>query len=788
MKPVAIVWREPIAVQVNPQMEQIAGSHLAAEALIRRGISDPTATKVFLNPDSYQPAAPSDLPDLDLAVELLQQMVASGQRIAIWGDFDVDGQTSTTLLVSALRQLGSDITYHIPVRAQESHGVNLPGVQDLIEAGARLILTCDTGITSHDVAEYCRSQGIKYIITDHHTLPPTLPKADAVINPQRLPPGHVLSPLCGVGTAYKLIEALYQKAGRAHELNQFLDLVALGTVVDVALLKADNRYLVQRGLDVLRTGQRPALQIMLNLAEINTGNLTEDHLGFVLGPRLNALGRLGDANPAVGFLSGSPDTDLEDFARTLEELNFRRKQLCDWVFKSAQSMLERDRSLLDAPVLVLAHPEWQAGVVGIVASRLVDLYARPVILLSAPAGEIAHGSARSVEGINITTAIAAHQEMLVGFGGHPMAAGLGIESERIPAFRQALARTIEKMSSGATHIKEIAIDAFLPLEALTLDLVADLDRLAPFGAGNPAPVLATRGLNLQSANPIGKTGEHLRLLVENSAGTVQEVFWWQGAGSDLPEGTFDLAFCARASNFKGQTRIQLDWLHARPVEIESISISSAGSTVKILDQRNDANPLATLEAFNKQFAQLPIWAEGVFTAPSNSQTRLTLKPGVILAIWSVPPGLTELTHVLQTVRPSTLILFSAASPSDSPQDVMNQLAGLTRHILKTRDGLTSLEELAGLMGQRKTTVSIGLHWLSARGYITIQPGEDDQIKLSTGSGISNLNGVRQAEIGLNSMLEETRAFRIFYQQSDLSLMVQNALTLPPQTKKEIPNE
>jgi single-stranded-DNA-specific exonuclease len=318
------------------------------------------------------------------------------------------------------------------VRARESHGINLPVLEQLINQGVELLLTCDTGISAHEALDYAQSRAVPVLVTDHHDLPPSLPNALALVNPKRLPEDHPLATLPGVGVAYKLAEELYRRAGRPEASAALLDLVALGIVADLALLSGETRYLLQCGLQALRQTRRLGLQAMLELAEIAPQNLAEEHISFVLGPRLNALGRLADANRAIELLTTQDMGRARILALELEGLNAERKLLTDQVFQAAQAQIEADRSLLDEAALVLAHPAWPGGVVGIVASRLVEYYHRPVVLLSAPPGQLARGSARSVEGINITAAIAANQRLLNGFGGHPMAAGYPWRSSACP--------------------------------------------------------------------------------------------------------------------------------------------------------------------------------------------------------------------------------------------------------------------------------------------------------------------------------------------------------------------
>jgi single-stranded-DNA-specific exonuclease len=387
---------------------------------------------------------------MERAVDRLLRAIRAGERICVWGDFDVDGQTATSLLVSALHSLGARVSYHIPIRSQESHGISLPALQKQIEAGLDLLLTCDTGITANEAVQFASENVIDTIITDHHALPSHLPQAYAIISPRLLDdPDHPLATLPGVGVAYKLIEALCDQFDRSHTCQDYLDLVALGIVADVATLVKDTRYLLQLGLRRLQYPSRPGLIALMETAGLQPGSINEETISFVFAPRMNAVGRLSDANPMVEFLTTSDLGAARLQAQEIESLNAQRKLLTDQVFKAALSLIERDPVLLETSALVLSYPAWPAGVIGIIASRLVEYFHKPVVLFASPPGEIARGSARSIPGIDITQAIASQADILAGFGGHPMAAGLSIQPEKIPEFRQGLARAVDRQIAEA---------------------------------------------------------------------------------------------------------------------------------------------------------------------------------------------------------------------------------------------------------------------------------------------------------------------------------------------------
>lgn len=767
----ALTWLDPPIPHPPAELLDLVGPYpLLAELLNRRGIQTRAQANAFLNPNAYSPTSAAELDDLPLAADRIEQAIRKGERIGIWGDFDVDGQTATTLLHAALQRLGADVIYHIPIRRFESHGVNIPGLQRFLEQGVGVVLTCDTGISAHNAAQFARQTGLDFLITDHHSLPDELPPALAVVNPQRSPPDHPLHSLPGVGVAYKLAEELHRRAGRLQELQNDLDLVALGTVADLAALIGDARHLVQLGLEVLRQNKRPGLRALLELAEVNPAQLNETHIGFIIGPRLNALGRLDDANPIVPFLTTDDSSLAAVTATRLEALNAQRKMLCDQVFQAAQAQLHQNPRLLDAPVLVLYHEQWPGGVVGIVASRLVELYQRPAILLTAPPGEAARGSARSIAGINITAAIAAQADLLHGFGGHPMAAGLSLPTERIPEFRRRLAHTIEAQRKPGQALQELPIDAFLPFSALTIEHIAALEGLAPFGPGNPAPILASRQLSLETVTPIGKTKEHLQLLVRDPDGETRKVLWWQGAGNSLPEGPFDLAYTARASNFRGQTSVQIEWVSARTLERPSLHISTR-PPLSILDHRLVEDPADLIETYLAPPGLL-LWREGSSAPIIPGLGRAELHPAERLLIYNPPPGLRELQTALATVQPQTVILFAISPVEDSLPAFLQRLSGLARHVLRQLGGQITLLELASAAAQSEATVHLGLHWLAANAQFTFEQ-QDGLLQLTAGA-TTHPHPLPELERQLKTLLAETAAFRAYYRRCAAAVLLENA--------------
>jgi single-stranded-DNA-specific exonuclease len=763
-------WLEPrnISVPLN-FIQTIGGNPLVSQLLYSRGLQDIKSAKGFMSAEYYHPTPASEIPDLVKAVNILRSALSAKKTIGIWGDFDVDGQTATTVLVSALRQLGGNVIYHIPVRAEESHGISRPAIEKFLERGVDLILSCDTGVTSHEAIEFAKNRGVPVVVTDHHDLPEVLPNADAIVNPKMLPVGHPLSTLPGVGVAYKIVEELWHLQGEDEKPNQYLDLVALGIVADIALLRGDTRFLLQRGLDALRHTQRSGLLAIMELTELNQSNITEEHIGFILAPRMNALGRLDDSNSMVEFLTTTDLGQARILALQLESMNAQRKLLSDQVYQAAQAQLSLDPNLLDYPVLVLSHPTWPAGVVGVVASRLVEQYHRPVILLSTPPGQVARGSARSIEDINITGAIAANQSLLKGFGGHPMAAGMAIDPERISDFRLAISRTVQEMGIGIQAAKDLQIDAYLSLPELTLDLVEDLERLAPFGAGNPDIVFATRNLKLTGYAAVGRTSDHLQLTTEDDMGHIHRSIWWQGAGYSLPETKFDLAFSVRASTYRGQRDVQIEWIDYRMDESEFISLKDQKRLIEVIDLREESEPLVRLNQIQSQ-EQIMVWGEAESISKITCLDRFSLYRAETLAIWTIPPGPNEIRSVLEIVKPAKVYLFGNHPGMDEPEIFLKRLVGILKNQIKTSGGIVSINSLVTATAQRLQSVISGLEWLDAYGHIHLISIENDEVKIEAGNRKKKENA-KNSSSRLNSMLAESAAFRRYFLSADKDRLV-----------------
>jgi single-stranded-DNA-specific exonuclease len=730
---------------------------------VRRGITDVAEAQAFLDPAAYTPTLPDALPDLPEAADRLLAAIRGGEHILVWGDFDVDGQTSTALLVDALKDLGAEPIYHVPHRMKHGHGVQVDVLKDYL-ARIDLVLTCDTGVAAHEAAQAAAAAGVTMLITDHHALPPTLPHALAVVNPQRLPPDHALRDLPGVGVAFKLAQQLYTLAGRAGDEARLLDLVALGIVADVATQRHDTRYLLQLGIDRLRFPERVGLKALIASAGIDPANLTADMIGFQIGPRLNALGRLDNARLAVHLLTTNEELLARQVAAQLEVLNERRKQIQDQITAAALEQIEADRSLLDDyKALVLSSEHWHPGVIGIVASRLVEMYERPVLLFAAPPGGIARGSARSVPGVDIGAAIAANADMLISHGGHPGAAGCALQTDLLPQFRRRLSNTVRETWD---HTQEAVhrVDAVMPLEEVDMPLAEDLGRLAPFGAGNPPIHLLSPRLRVADTRPFGMSGRHRRVLMEDSDGVRHVLLWWRGSEEDPPRGLHDVVYIPRINDYKGKRSLQLEWVDSRPTPGVPLEVSGARHTV--VDLRREADPLAALPPDG-----LAIWAEGVDSDDLPFErlaitTRYDVRPAPMLAIWTTPPGRSELAEMIAATGAREFYVVTQHTANVTPEGFLRRLGGLVKYALSHYRGDVSVLRLAAATAQRQAAVRYGLEWMAAQGQLTLTWRDADVAQLSDG-GEARPADVEPLQDALRRVLAETRAFHDYFHTAAL---------------------
>ena len=578
-------WRiYPHSSERIAALERAAGvSAVVARLLICRGLDDPARAREFLDPKLAQLRDPGDLPGVPAAVERIARAIAARERIVVYGDYDVDGMTATSLLVQCLRLLGADAGYYVPHRLDEGYGLNHEALRTLAAQGAKLVITVDCGIASAAEAATARAIGLDLIITDHHEFGPVLPDAAAIVHPRLPGSAYPFAGLSGAGVAFKLAWALCQQASGAKKVGEpmrnFLlsavGLAALGTVADMVPLIDENRVLVQHGLASLKERPGLGLAALMRLAELQQKpRLATDDLGFVLAPRLNAAGRLGQAQLAVELLITTAPERATALAEYLNELNNSRQSLERSIYLAALKQAQQHFDAENDAALVLAERGWHPGVIGIVAGRLVDKFHRPVILVALDELGVKPGvgSARGVPGFNLHEALAACTHHLLSHGGHAAAAGLKIEDGKLDDFRADFCQCVAEAIALEQRVAELAIDAEVSFAELTLSVLNQIERLAPFGQHNPRPLLCTSGVTLVGPpRRIGGGERHLSLKLAQGGVALRAVAFGGGEWADelaAAPGPLSVAFHPIINEFRGRRSVELqlaDWRAAAAV-------------------------------------------------------------------------------------------------------------------------------------------------------------------------------------------------------------------------------
>ena len=547
----------------NPKLskkisEKLGISTITSQVLINRGIKSDIEAESFLNPSLFDLPSPFLMKGMKEAVERLKRAIEQGEKIAIYGDYDVDGVTSTSLFFNFLKFLGVDVIYYNPNRFEEGYGINKEALAKLKEKGAQLIVSVDCGIRAYDEVEYAKRIGMDFIITDHHEPPDLLPDAVSVLNPHQKGCKYPGKEIVGVGVVFNLALALrrtLREEGffkkKEPNLGDYLDLVALGTVADCGPLINVNRVVVKEGLRRMKDPKRIGLKALKEVSGINKSVNSYD-LGFKLGPRVNAMGRMSSAFEAVElFISDEPSHAIE-LAAKLNSENIKRQNAEKEILSDAVQMFESDNYMLDSSSIVLYSKNWHQGVIGIVASRIAERYGKPAFLIAVDEDGIGKGSGRSVNGINIYKALLECEKVFENFGGHEQAAGITIKEENIPLFIEMLEKTLVK--SKDENIKKIKLDCEINFSQINDNFLTELEQLSPFGIGNPEPVFYTKLVSVVSTKVYKE--KHMGIKFENEGITFDAMWFNLREIIDLPS-KVDIAFTPGFNIWNGNKEIRL---------------------------------------------------------------------------------------------------------------------------------------------------------------------------------------------------------------------------------------
>ena len=554
----------PVDDQAATALASAIGIDLpVARLLCQRGISDPEVATRFLNPCLDHLHDPMRLADMDVAVTRILAAIAGGERVAIHGDYDVDGVTSTVILRRALELLGADVVHFIPERLKDGYGLQAEAIERLKADGVRLVISVDCGIRGVQAAKRARELGVDLIITDHHEPEASLPPALAVINPKRTDCSYPDKYLAGVGVALKVVQALCRKADRERLMPGFVKVAAIGTLADVVPLVGENRVIAKIGLDMLSRGpHKVGLRSLLDICGLTGKTIDSYHIAFMLAPRVNAAGRMSTPDIATRLFLAADEAmaaEVQQLALRLDSENVRRQEEEAEILAAARKVAQTDPDVGARSVLVVAADGWHRGVIGIVASKLVDAFHRPAIVLSVEDG-IAHGSCRSIPKFDMLAALERCAHLFIRFGGHKQAAGLAIEASRIRELRLAINAVADETLGPEDLMPRLRIDADVTFRGITGRVAAGVASLAPFGAGNPRPVFAARGVEIIDGPRVVKD-RHLKMALKQDGRIFRAMAWRAAERADYlteHKAAVDVAFSLDQNQYNGETYTELN--------------------------------------------------------------------------------------------------------------------------------------------------------------------------------------------------------------------------------------
>ncbi|WKA60036.1 single-stranded-DNA-specific exonuclease RecJ [Planococcus shenhongbingii] len=550
-------WRltTPDTGLVQAIQKELSISSVLAKILVTRGITTAEEARNFMNMDAQGIHNPYLMKDMDVAVQRIRQAIEEQQKIVVYGDYDADGVTSTTVMMTVLEDLGALASFKIPNRFKHGYGPNKELFQQAYDEGAKLIITVDNGISGMEAVDFANSLGIDVIISDHHDIGEVMPNALAIVHPRHPEGNYPFGELAGVGVAFKIAQALYEEMP-----DHLLELVAIGTIADLVPLHDENRIFVKAGLEALRDSPRPAISALSEVSGVKQREITEETIGFMFGPRINAIGRLQDADPAVQMFLTDDAAEARSLASGLDVLNKERQGIVKQISEEAAAQVEQ-RYPEGAPrVIVVAQEGWNPGVVGIVASKLVEKYYRPTIVLSLdPETGKAKGSARSIEGFHLYNELAANRHILPHFGGHPMAAGMTLEMSDVDELRERLNKQAETSLTEEDLVPVVEIDIPVRLEEIDIETIESMRYLAPFGMGFAKPKFFLDEVTVASIRKIGSAQNHLKMELAQNAATIDAVGFGIGSiGDELtPDVKIDVIGDLQINEWNGRKKPQL---------------------------------------------------------------------------------------------------------------------------------------------------------------------------------------------------------------------------------------
>lgn len=698
--------------KIPQELVELCKNEILARIFYNRGIKTASELEQYLNYEKYKPYNPEEFPDINIACEIVKNAIDNDEKISVYGDYDVDGITATSILVLSLRKLGGNISYHVPDRFSEGYGMNIEVVKSLYEQGVTTIITCDCGISNFDEIKYAKDLGMKVVLTDHHTIGESLPEADVIINPKLLPVGHPARDISGCTMAYFFIKALYLYINKELE-DDCIDLVALSIISDVMPLKNENRYLFNLGFNKLKKAVRPGIRALLNC--VNSTDLTVEDIGFQLTPRLNAVGRMDTAKKAVELFLTEDEKSANLLAEEIDRFNTDRKNIQNDIYVEAKEIVETKKK--NKKILILYGENWHHGILGIVAGKICEEYKKPCIILSQNENGLISGSARSTEQLNIYDALSKFSEYLTKFGGHSQAAGLSLEEKNLDKFIQELENYTD-IYLAEEYEEVITVDAILPFSDIDEDLLIALALGEPYGEAFPAPRFVTADVKILR-EAINKGTHHFMTLIDSSKKEIGTTLWNYGPES-LIDKKCTVIYDIYKDTYNGRNEIKLKIQNIvfDPVEIEDAKVS-------FIDRRE-----YDILDIIKEFKNTTIFYEGplVFKPDLpiiNSKCDVKIST---LVLYSLPKSNKILSELIERTCPEQVVLNYTYLPSYDFVKFQKLFMGVIKNAVMNNNGMINIEDFAQIVQVDEEFIITFSKFLASCNYITVNFMEDGKVK------------------------------------------------------------
>lgn len=796
---------------VNKATKSAKQLSIIEKLLTARGITKKEDIKEFLNPLETKLTHPKAFTGMQQATDRVAKAIDEAENILIYGDFDADGVTSTALLLRTLTHLGAKVDHFIPDREREGHGLDSKALIKLMTIKKpKLIITVDCGVSNAEEVKLLNSFKIDVIITDHHEAPEILPPAVAIINPkaqnaldEKLSAKEIehLTSLAGVGVAFKLAQALLEKYQKLDFIYEILPYVAVGTIADIVPLIGENRYFVAKGLELISNGRHYGLKRLLEVAGYSLEQgITSEQIAFGVAPRINASGRLDTVEDALKVLASDNRQEIEISIISLNNFNKVRQELCENTFLEAEEMLKEKGNTDNS--IILFNPNWHIGIIGIVASKLVEKYYKPTFLMTySEETKQIRCSARSIEGIHLYDVISEistkpdGSDMLDGFGGHAMAAGLSFDVEKVTfeEVKKSLNKTIDKFLGKKELTPSLNIDLELEPNEIDESLVFEIEKLQPFGAANPSPVFVLNNLTLLEKRLMGSNRNHLKLFVEDNLHNTYECIWWSKGDISLLGGDkLDIAFCPQLNTFNGNTNIQfiIKDLHADNLidmeEPEENAVqnkkSSTKSGIKLYDHRKKTDIFDSVEDYVKTSSlNIAVFAEDkniinklkpYKSLSERTFSRHTAQKADVVMLFDYPASEEILKEIISKTAPDFLHFMHYEIVKHNEQEFLQTLSGMIKFVHNNKSGVFDIEKSASFLAQPKQIITTILNIFEESEIIKILKKTEAEYKIEFLPTAEFSKALHHKDyIEYLKMTEEVREYKAYLLQKELTKLI-----------------